>query len=83
MVEASTIKIEDIVVPDICPVLGIPLYLSRGKAGPNSPSLDRINNSKGYISGNVFVISYRANVLKGDATIDEVKMVLDYMEKNK
>jgi len=77
-----SIRVEDIVVPETCPVLGIPLYTSRGKAGPNSPSLDRIKNDKGYVPGNVCVISYRANTLKGGASIEEVKKVLAYMEKN-
>lgn len=62
-------------------VLGIPLYTNRGKAGPNSPSIDRIDNKKGYILGNVQVISYRANMLKGDASIEEVRRVLAYMDR--
>ncbi len=76
------ITVKDIVVPDVCPVLGIPLYIKKGKAGPNSPSLDRIENKKGYVQGNICVISYRANLLKGDAAIDEVRKLLLYMEKH-
>ncbi len=75
-----SLRIEDITVPSVCPVLGIPLYTNRGKAGPNSPSLDRIDNTKGYVPGNVRVISYRANVLKGDASVEEVRKILAYME---
>ncbi len=76
-----SLSVEDIAVPDVCPVLGIPLYTNRGKAGPNSPSIDRIDNKKGYILGNVQVISYRANMLKGDASIEEVRRVLAYMDR--
>ena len=78
-----SIKAGDIVVPSVCPVLGIPLYVNKGKAGPNSPSLDRIDNRKGYMPGNVCVISYRANILKGDATVDEVERILKYMKERK
>jgi hypothetical protein len=76
---------EDIVIPDVCPVLGIKIKAGQGRkwdppskgcrlngAQDSSPSLDRINNSKGYIKGNVRVISWRANYLKHTATFDEL-----------
>ncbi len=66
----------DVVVPAHCPVLGIPLAQSTNKASPNSPSLDRIDNTRGYVKGNVWVISSRANRLKGDATIEELEAVI-------
>ena len=77
-----SLKVEDIVVPAVCPVLGIPLYTNKGKAGPNSPSLDRIDNTKGYTPENIQIISYRANVIKGDASVEEVRKVLSYMESH-
>jgi hypothetical protein len=40
------------------------------------PSLDRIDNNKGHVKGNVRMISYRANVLKSDATVEELTLVL-------
>lgn len=64
------IDLEDIIIPEICPVLGIPM---------TSPSLDRKNNDLGYVKGNVFVISKRANVLKNDANIAEIRAILAYM----
>jgi hypothetical protein len=75
------LDISDIVIPDICPCLGIPISRNIGITGPspNSPTLDRIDNTKGYVKGNVCVISYRANKLKNDATIDEVKLIYEYM----
>ena len=75
---------EDVVIPVCCPVLGLPLVVGGGKTGPtpNSPSLDRMDNTLGYIKGNIQVISYRANILKRDATIEELRAVLAYVEAN-
>lgn len=67
-----TISITDIVIPNTCPLLGIPIIPSKGIHAPNSPSLDRFDSSKGYIPGNVWVISYRANTLKSNSTADEL-----------
>ena len=72
----------DISVPNYCPVLGIKLEVSEGKFTDSSPSLDRIDNSKGYVKGNIQVISNRANALKKDATVEELEALLDYMRKN-
>lgn len=71
------IRVEDIFVPEICPVLGIALKVHEGKGSwANSPSLDRIFPDKGYVKGNVRVISHRANTLKSDASIEELRLVL-------
>lgn len=74
------IEIEDIVIPERCPILDIPLIKSYGKLTGNSPSLDRVIPSLGYVKGNVRVISFRANRLKSDVTIAELKKILAYME---
>lgn len=58
----------DIPIPSRCPVLGIPLVIGAGAMAPNSPTLDRINPNKGYVRGNVAVISWLANKIKGDQT---------------
>jgi len=72
------LDIEDIKIPKRCPVLGI--ELKSGKRGnPSSPSLDRHNNARGYVKSNVFVISRRANVLKGDGTLREFKKLVRYL----
>jgi hypothetical protein len=69
----------DIEMPDKCPILGIPLVfgspLPSGGVSGNTPSLDRKDNSKGYIKGNVQVISYRANTLKRDASLEELRLI--------
>jgi hypothetical protein len=67
-----TIKKEHIIIPDFCPVLGIPLFREERGTWMNAPSLDRINNDLGYVPGNVMVISRRANIIKRDATLDEL-----------
>lgn len=76
-----SIGLEDVLIPEKCPVLGNTLELGAKRAGPNSPTLDRIDNSKGYIKGNVKVISWRANALKNNATIGEIENLLSYMRK--
>jgi len=61
-----------------CPALDIPLDWSYGTktvVRPNSPSLDRIDPSKGYVKGNVWIISHRANTIKSDASHEELKLV--------
>lgn len=62
------LDISDISIPELCPILGIPLVRSMGAGqGPrnNSPTLDRIVPSLGYVKGNVQVISHKANTMKG------------------
>lgn len=66
------IELSDIVVPAICPILGIPLVVGEGKHVAGSPSLDRIDNTKGYIKGNVQVISRFANTMKNRGTPHEL-----------
>ena len=67
----------DIEIPIICPILGIPIVkvYTKGKntgPTPNSPSLDRIDNSKGYVKDNVRVISHKANTMKHSATSEDL-----------
>ncbi len=63
----------DIIVPERCPLLNIRLVPLGGKRTDATPSLDRIKASKGYVKGNVWVISWRANRLKSDATLEELE----------
>lgn len=68
-------------IPENCPVFGTPIHLGNKKLSDSSPTLDRFVPEKGYIKGNVFVISYRANRLKSDMTKEELKHLLKYMQK--
>lgn len=66
------LTIEDLILPTFCPILGIKLEVSNEKFSDNSPSLDRIDNSKGYVAGNVWVISLLANQMKRTATREQL-----------
>lgn len=75
------ITVEDLLpLPTHCPVLGIELDYAVGKGRAfNGPSIDRKDPNKGYLSGNVAVISKRANTLKSNASVDELQRILKYM----
>jgi hypothetical protein len=73
-----TLKLSDIQVPMVCPVLGIPLKVGMGEQSPNSPSIDRIDNNKGYTPENILIVSWRANDLKGNATIEELEKIVNF-----
>jgi hypothetical protein len=73
---------DDIDIPEFCPVLGIPMFVGEGKFHDGSLTIDRVNNNRGYVKGNVAVISWRANSLKGDSTIEEIDKVIEYMKLN-
>lgn len=66
------ISASDIVLPDVCPILGIPLQANVKHMKDNSPTLDRIYPDQGYVPGNVVVVSLRANRIKSDCTPDEL-----------
>lgn len=69
----------DIQIPEFCPLLGIKI-ITGGKLTPGSPSLDKIIPALGYVPGNVWVVSHRANALKGDATLGELKLLVANLE---
>lgn len=73
------LKPEDIIIPKKCPVLGIEIKLF--DSSDHSPSIDRMDSTKGYTKDNCCVISKRANTLKSSATIEEVEMILHYMKE--
>ncbi len=80
---AFELRLEDIIIPEACPVLGIPLIFGlagRGKSD-NSPSLDRLRPELGYVKGNVRVISMRANWVKSNGTIREFERIIEYMRR--
>jgi hypothetical protein len=79
-----TLKAQDIwdVWPEDfkCPVLGIELmhgYENRY----NSPTLERIDNNKGYVIGNILIVSHRANCIKSDGTWQEIMAVAEFYKQ--
>ena len=64
-----SIKQEDYPIPEICPALGIPLDWSDKD---HAPTLDRIDNSKGYTADNVVIVSNKANRAKNDLTVGQI-----------
>ena len=75
--EKCDLVVEDIVIPEYCPLLGIKLETSSGSKRDTSPSVDRIDSSKGYTRENVWIISQRANRIKNNSTIEELRMIYE------
>ena len=75
------ITLEDIHIPEYCPIFNIPLNAPIGSSANNMPSLDRIDSSKGYTQDNVHVISWLANSLKNEATFEQLITLGCWAEK--
>jgi hypothetical protein len=68
-----SIDFRDFDIPLVCPLRGVPLKVGTGQHTDDSPSLDRKDPRKGYLKGNVWVISHKANRMKGNFTPDELR----------
>lgn len=64
------LSIEDIVIPERCPVLGITM---------DTPSIDRHVPERGYVKENIVIMSNRANILKNNGSLEEFKMLVKYL----
>ena len=71
---------QDINWPTHCPILGLELDYFAEKRQENSPSFDRIDSTKGYIKGNIQILSWRANRIKNDGTAEEHLLIATYMK---
>lgn len=75
------LTLEDLAVPELCPVFGTPLIpASLGGANPMMPSVDRHEPEKGYVRGNIVIMSHRANSLKSNATFEEIEALYHYLK---
>lgn len=77
-----TILFEDVVWNTHCPILGVKLDYFSDKMVDESPSFDRLDNSKGYVKGNVLIISLKANRLKSNGTKEDMLKVIEFLENN-
>jgi|ERR1035437_2626603 hypothetical protein len=71
-------------LPTHCPILGTKLSYARGTDGrpqDEAASLDRKDSSRGYVQGNVFIVSYRANMIKNCGSANEHRAIAEWMEK--
>lgn len=69
----------DLAIPPVCPVFGFPLKVNPSEHNKDdSPSIDRLDPTKGYTKGNVFVISQKANRIKNNASIEDLEKVLQW-----
>jgi hypothetical protein len=74
-----TIELNDIEIPEFCPVLGIKMIFA-GESMDAYPSLDKIVPELGYIKGNVCIISGRANRIKNNGTAEEHEKIVKYIK---
>jgi hypothetical protein len=74
------LTIEDIHIGTECPILGIPFEVGL-QNWQSSPSLDRINNQRGYEPDNIIVVCMMANSIKNQATPKQIKKVGNFYEK--
>ena len=78
--EECSLELKDIIIPEYCPVLGIKLEPGSHSHQDCSPSVDRIDSTKGYSKDNVWIISARANRIKNNATIEEIGMLYEALK---
>jgi len=71
------LEISDIIIPQVCPVFNVPFDK---ESFDYTPSVDRIDPKKGYVKDNIKIISNKANRIKNNADIKEIKLVLKYLE---
>ena len=72
------ITIEDIHIPEVCPILQCPMVFCT----PYAPSIDRIDSKLGYVKGNIQIISWRANTMKSNATKEELLLFANWVKNN-
>jgi len=76
-----TIEFGELTFPTHCPILGIELDYFSEQRTENTVSFDKINPTKGYVSNNVVILSWRANRIKNDGTAEEHQKIADFLHQ--
>ena len=80
-----SITVDDLIalwpVDGNCPVFGFPLQFNSGGFRETSPSVDRIDSTKGYTLDNIQILSWKANRIKAYATVEELEAVVSFMKQ--
>lgn len=71
-----TLTLEDIVLPDLCPVFNVPFIYGDVDW---TYSIDRRDNSKGYTKDNIMIMSNKANRLKNNASLADLEQLIDFL----
>lgn len=80
------LEFSDIQWPTHCPVLGMKLtYGTVFKKGHcrHSASFDRIDPAKGYVKGNIIIVSMQANAIKQDVGFEDILKVGNFYKELK
>ena len=80
-----TITLQDIKnkypIDSKCPIFGIELEFNNTGFRDNSPSIDRIDSTKGYTPDNIQIISWKANSIKRNASLEELMLLVNYLNQ--
>lgn len=75
------IEPSDIVIPEYCPVFPwIKLEPGDKRVHKGSPTIDRVDNNKGYTKDNIAIISYYANSIKQNSNSKELRLLADWID---
>ena len=64
-----------------CPIFGLKLEFNGAGFRDSSPSIDRIDSTKGYTRDNIQIISWKANRIKGAASLQDLEMLVAYLKQ--
>jgi ribosomal protein L37E len=68
--------------PEFCPAFDITLNYSNKKLADDSPTVDRFDNTQGYLKDNVFVLSWKANRMKSNCSPEEIRKLAEWATKH-
>ena len=72
---------EDVIIPDLCPILKVKFIRGSYMEYEYTPSIDRIDNTKGYTKDNIQIITKKANSMKNSGSPEELLLLADWIIK--